>query len=103
MLRISEAQLSALEAHYNEEFFERMTDDLFDAFPAKCRKKGRDRVMAFVRGSVARVRESVGTAIESDYRLWVVTEFVLGSKVTREICEQKRAQLVERDGRADPT
>jgi len=103
MFRVSEAQFAALEAHYADAFVQRMVGVLFESFPRECKQRGRKGVLASVRASVARVREEVGAKLESDFRLWVVIEFLLGVEATRELCEAQKKRLLLRDGETTPS
>ena len=104
MLRVSDAQYAALEAYFAEEFVDQMTRQLFLSFPAECKAKGKRVVTNFVHASIERAREKrIGATLESDYRRYVVTEFVLGIDETKKIVDAERARILARDGQVDPT
>lgn len=104
MLRVTDTQYAALEAHFAEEFVEQMTRQLMVSFPVECRAKGRLALVDFIRASIARARgKTIGATIESDFRRYVVTEFVMGIDPTANVVAHERARLLERDGSVDPT
>lgn len=104
MLRVNNTQYAALEAHYAEEFVQQMTRRLFKSFPDECKQQGRNAIADFTRESVHRARgPAIGATIESDFQRYVVVEFVLGIDEAKQIANEERARLVDRDGKADPT
>jgi hypothetical protein len=104
MLRVSDAQFAALQAHFAAEFIERMTRELFASFPVECNSQGRVAVADFVRASIDRARsDTIGATLESDFRRFVVTEFVMGVETTDNVVASERQRLTERDGDVDPT
>ncbi len=104
MLRVTELQYAALEAHFAEQFVEQMTRQLVVSFPVECRAKGQQQLVEFIRASIDRARgKTIGAAIESDFRRYVVTEFVMGIDPTANVVASERARLLARDGAVDPT
>jgi hypothetical protein len=103
MLKVSEDQLAALEAHFGEEFAVRMTDVLFRSFPRDCEETGREGILVFVRASLKRAR-AFRVERESDLGKYVVTEFVAGTAAMREMVREQREKLRAAGGRrVDPT
>jgi hypothetical protein len=104
MLRVTDTQYAVLEAHFAGEFIEQMARQLVVSFPAECQGQGREALLKFVRASIERARgKTIGATIESDFRRYVVAEFVMGIDVTAQVVASERARLLERDGAIDPT
>jgi len=104
MLRVTETQYAALEAHFAEDFVERMTRQLVISFPVECHAKGRRDVEDFIRASIERARgKTIGATLEADLRRYIVAEFVMGIETTATVVATERARILHRDGRVDPT
>lgn len=102
MLRVSETQYAALEAHYSEEFAEQMVGTLFRSFPTDCAEMSHEEALAFVRASIGRAR-AIGARRGSEWGKFVVTEFVLGTRAMDAKLAEQRERLLARDGSVDPT